>query len=95
MRRLVPTLALLLAATACGHKATEADCRLIVDRSIEVQLDVQGITDPAARAKEKETLEKKAGDVDIKGCLGRRVTEGMLLCVKSAKTPDQVTACLQ
>jgi hypothetical protein len=95
MRRLLPTLALLFALPACGHKATEADCKLIVDRSIEVQLDAQGITDPAVRAKQRETLQKKAGDVDIKGCIGRRVTDGMLECVRRAKTPDEVTACLQ
>ena len=35
---LVAVFALVALASACGRRATHADCQLIVDRSVEVQL---------------------------------------------------------
>lgn len=85
----------LAGLVACGHKATEADCQLIIDRMVEVQLDKQGITDEADRKRQKDILLSRTTGVDNKDCVGRRMTDGMLACVKKSKSQDEITACLR
>ncbi len=92
MRRV---LALLLAVTSCGHKASETDCQLIVDRMIEVQLDAQKVTDPDERKRQKDIMTNRTTGVDMKDCIGRRLTDGMLACVKTSKTQDDIQTCLR
>ena len=88
-------LSVLLSSAACGHKATDADCQVIVDRMVEVQLDKQGFTDPDGRKRQKDILMSRTTGVDQKECLGRRITDGMLSCVKKAKAQEEITSCLR
>lgn len=86
---------MLVSASACGHRATEEDCKLIVDRMIEVQLDAQKVTDPDERRRQKDIMTDRTTGVDMKECLGRRVTNGMLACVRGAKTQVEIQSCLR
>lgn len=92
MRRAV---ALLMVVAGCGHKASETDCQVIVDRMIEVQLDAQKITDPDERKRQKDIMTNRSTGVDMKECIGRRVTDGMLACVKKSQTQDEIQTCLR
>jgi hypothetical protein len=85
---------LLLALTGCGRKATRADCELVVDKNVEVKLKADGMTDPGLISKRKEELRASLRD-DIDKCVGKRVTEGMLSCVKTAETPEQIDKCMR
>jgi hypothetical protein len=86
---------LLLLCAACGRRATRADCQLIVDRSVEVQLSEKGQTDPAAIAKRKGEVRADLDD-KISACeRERRVTDKMMACVQSASTTSDLAACLQ
>lgn len=86
---------LLLLCAACGRRATRADCQLIVDRSVEVQLSEKGQTDPAAIAKRKGEVRADL-DENISTCeRERRVTDKMMACVQSASTTSDLAACLQ
>ena len=91
MRTVAIAVCLLL---GCGRKATRADCELVVDRNVEVKLKSDGMTDPVLVQKRKEELRASLRD-DIDKCVGRRVTEGMLACVKGAATPEQIDKCLR
>jgi hypothetical protein len=93
MRRVVALLSCFLAG--CGHKASESDCQLIVDRMIEVQLDAQKVTDPDERKRQKDIMMNRSTGVDMKDCLGRRLTDGMLACVKKSQTQDEIQTCLR
>jgi hypothetical protein len=85
----------LLLCAACGRRATRADCQLIVDRSVEVQLSEKGQTDPAAIAKRKGEVRADLDD-KISTCeRERRVTDKMMACVQSASTTSDLAACLQ
>jgi hypothetical protein len=84
-----------LFVSGCGHKATEADCQLIVDRMVEVKLDQLGITDAEDRNRQKDILLSRTTGVDNTDCIGRRITDGMLACVKKAKSQDEITSCLR
>lgn len=87
-------LVLLLLVSACGRKATRDDCELIVDRNVEVKLKSEGTTDPAAIASSKVTV-RKTEQQRIDECVGKRVSDGMITCVKSAQTADEIDKCLR
>jgi hypothetical protein len=93
MRASIAAAALLLLA-ACGRKATEADCQLIIDQNVSVQMKAMNINDPAAIAKKQEDLRTELKG-ETKDCVGRRVTDTMMSCVKGAQTADEITACLR
>ena len=88
-------LALFL-LTGCGHKATEADCQVLVDRNVEVEMKKLNITDPAAIAKRKdEERSDPKTKADLQGCIGKRITDAMMTCVKKAQTGDEIDQCIR
>lgn len=80
--------------TGCGRKATRADCELVVDKNVEVKLKADGLTDAALVQKRKEELRASLKE-DIDKCVGKRVTDGMLECVKGAESVEQIDKCLR
>src|ERR1035441_3805596 len=78
----------------CGRKANEADCELIIDRNVEVQMKAMHIDDAPTIAKKQDELRAQMKD-DLKDCEGRRVTDKMMGCVRNAQTGDEITECLR
>ena len=80
-------LALLL---GCGHPATEEECRLILRKSAELELE--GKLDRASGVLEKElrVVEEELRDTMMKQCVGRRIRESALACVRTAKSREQL-----
>lgn len=83
-----------MCALGCGRKATRADCELVVDKNVEVKLAADGMTDPALVQKRKEELRASLRE-DIDKCVGKRVTDGMLTCVKGAATASEIDKCMR
>ena len=77
----------------CGRKATESDCQAIIDRNVEVQMRKMSITDDAVIAKKKDEIHTQFAE-SMKGCIGRRITDGMMKCVKDAPTVEAIDACM-
>jgi hypothetical protein len=97
MRRVIFGLLLVTAGPVllgCGRKATREDCELIVDRNGEVMLKSMGIVDQAAVDKRKEELRTQMRS-DIDECVGKRITDGMMTCVKAAESAEQITKCMR
>ena len=94
MRRLLLTVVACFLMLGCGRKATRSDCETVVDRNVEVKLMADGVTDPATIAKRKDELRSSLKD-DIDKCVGKRITDGMMECVKKATTPEQIDKCLR
>lgn len=93
--RWVPVLfAVAMIALGCGRKATREDCELVVDKNVEVKLRADGMTDPDVVKKRKDELRASLKE-DIDKCVGKRVTDGMLTCVKGAETAEQIDKCLR
>ena len=82
-------VALLLAA--CGHPATEAECQLVVDKNVELQVAGM-VTPPRDLEKEKQRVRAEM-EAALKGCVGRRITDRMLRCVRDAKSVKEVDGC--
>jgi len=84
----------LIGLSGCGHPATRDDCAVIFDKTAELELREQGITNEAeiqrrvaeARADKPELLDE---------CVGKRITEKALQCVRDATTTQAFDACLQ
>ncbi len=89
------SLALVLGVVAgCGRKATEADCMLILDRNVEVAMKAMNVTDTASVQKRKDEIRGEMKS-DMKDCVGRRITDAMLGCVRKAETADGIDACMR
>ena len=77
----------------CGRRTTEADCKLIVDRAVELRMKEASNTDPAAIV-EREREVRSALEGEIKDCESRRVTDKTMSCVRAATTTKELDACL-
>jgi hypothetical protein len=92
---LTSLLLVALVITGCGRRATHADCQLIVDRSVELQMRGANETDPKAIAKREESVRAEL-DGEIITCeRERRVTDNMMACVQSASTTAELEKCLK
>jgi hypothetical protein len=82
-------LALLATVGGCGHRATVKECEEIVERVARLELE-RAKVGPATLANElklaKESFKKDMG----RRCVGRRVTEEAMSCVRSAKTSQEI-----
>jgi hypothetical protein len=79
---------------ACGRRATDADCRLIVDRSVELQMKEMSHDDANAIAEREEHVRAEL-DGQIRSCEERRVTDKTMACVRAAKTIKELDTCLR
>lgn len=79
---------------ACGRKATPEDCQAIVDRNVEIQMKQMSITDPAAIEKKKTEM-RTALEGDLRACVGRRVSDKMMECVRQAQKADEIDQCIR
>ena len=88
-------LAIAFATPACS-RATEADCRLIVDRSVELEMKESSDAGVDAAALQARTAQvRKELDEQIRACQGRRVTEKTMACVRAAQTTEELEQCLR
>ncbi len=100
MRRSIPEvgLGLVLACSmlvaACGHPATREECEIIFEKSAELQLKDQNLTDQAVVDERIGAFKAARGDALIEKCLGRTMTRSALECVKKATTAEAVDRCL-
>jgi hypothetical protein len=84
----------LASLSACGRRATRADCQLIVDKSVELQLKEMSGGSAADLQKRVEQVRAALQD-DIASCEGRRVTEHTVQCVQAAKATQELDQCLR
>lgn len=82
------------AGAGCGHRATQADCQLIVDKAVELQLKDMDLRDAPSIQQREQQVRAELGD-EIKSCEGRHVTDRTLACVRGATTPQGLDACLR
>ncbi len=80
--------------SGCGRRATELDCQLIVDKSVELQLRETNQTSAEAIEKREEQVRAELQD-EIKSCEGRRVTDKTMACVHAAPTTQELDKCLR
>lgn len=89
-------LALALASLAgCGHPATRSECDEIFNKSAEIELRLQNVTEPKLVAERTAAVRAARGDELIQKCVGKRITDKAMVCVRKATTEQQMDECLQ
>lgn len=83
-----------LLVAGCGRPASKADCDVILEKSATIELEAQHVTDAAEVAKRIEAVRSAQGEQLLAKCVGRRVTDKAMACVRLAKTAEQVDRCL-
>ncbi len=79
-------------AVGCGHPASEEECKALFDKSVEVEMRELAKADDVVIAKKKEEL-RKGFEGDLKACIGKRVTDGSMNCVRKATTAAELNDC--
>jgi len=88
MRRLA--LCFCVALTfGCGHPASEKECEEIVERVARLELEQAHVSGDAAASEVKLAKESFKKDMSRR-CVGRRVTQEAMSCVRHAKSADQI-----
>jgi hypothetical protein len=84
----------LLALTGCGHPASKAECEEIFARSAELAVVAEGVQDPEEVKRQVEKARAEKGDSLIPDCVGKRITEDAMQCVRKAATVEEFEGCL-
>lgn len=89
-------LVLLGAALAgCGHPATHEECDQLLAKSAEIELRGQRVTDPATIAERTAAARATPKGLEFSAqCVGKRITQTALDCVRKATTAEQFDHCL-
>lgn len=77
-----------LTLTACGRPATEKECDEIVVRITELELKARGIS--ASSGEEVKQTREALKKTTLRECVGRRISDEAMACVRSAKTAEQI-----
>jgi hypothetical protein len=76
----------------CGHPATEQECQEIADRVTQLELAASPAgKDPEAAKEHLERTRNWVKDGQLKACVGRRITDRAMQCVRSAKKAEEIT----
>ena len=78
-----------LSLTACGRPAREEECNEIVTRIVELELKSLGMADQTAE-EAKRTREALA-ESTRRDCVGRRLDDDAMRCVRAAKSAQEIT----
>ena len=78
-------------AFACGHPASNKECQEIVERITLLELETasRGGDPKAVGAQVDETKRALAANT-LKDCVGKRITERAMMCVRAAKDSQQI-----
>ncbi len=81
---------------ACYREATIADCQLIIDRMAELGLreHAKSLDPESVKKKQAEFRKELEGTMKIE-CIGRRISEATMTCVRNADTQAKLNACLR
>jgi hypothetical protein len=89
---LLPALLLSLGfGLGCGHPASDQECQQIVERITTLELEKSGgATDPKAVDEQVDETKKALASNTLKDCVGKRITNRAMQCVRDAKTSQQI-----
>lgn len=94
-RRAALFVCLMGAALAgCGHPASAEECEEIFNRSAEIELRMQNVNDPKLIQERTAAVRKDRGEDLVKQCVGKRITNEAMACVRAAKTSQDMDRCL-
>jgi hypothetical protein len=80
-----------IGVVGCGHPATDKECQEIVERIATLELEkATGNNDPKSVGSQVDETKKALAPNTLKDCVGKRITERAMQCVRSAKTSQEI-----
>jgi small lipoprotein (TIGR04454 family) len=90
MARPVFILSVLLSLAGCGRPATVKECEEIASRVATLEYEAASKSNSPPQPSQIQTIRARVRDAMMKGCVGKRITEKALRCVRSAKTAEAI-----
>ena len=81
---------LAIALCGCGHPATVEECEFIVQRIATLELQKRNQDSPEVVAAEVDRTKQVLRESTMRDCVGKRITEGAMTCVRNAKTSQEI-----
>jgi hypothetical protein len=75
---------------SCGHRASVNECEEIIERIARLELEKRMPNDPQGVAREIDDMKKRLRETTMKDCVGKRITESAMRCVRNAKTSKEI-----
>jgi small lipoprotein (TIGR04454 family) len=82
------SLPLLTLVSGCGHPASDKECQEIVEHIATLELEKSGTT--VNVGEQIDETKKALAANTLKDCVGKRITEKAMQCVRSAKSSAQI-----
>ncbi len=89
MRVAIAALPFLL-LVGCGRPATVSECEEIATRVATLEFTAGSKTPQAVNAAQLATVQARVKDTMKRSCVGKRLTNGAMTCVRSAKTATEI-----
>jgi hypothetical protein len=90
--RYLALLGAALASLGCGHPASEKECQEIADRVTQLELANSPVgRDPDTAKEQLERTRNWVKESQLKSCVGRRITDAAMQCVRGAKKAQDIT----
>ena len=90
MARIASVLSIALLLSACGRPATVKECEEIAERVATLEYEAASKSQSPPKPDQVQTIRARVRDAMLKGCVGKRITERALQCVRGAKTADAI-----
>jgi hypothetical protein len=91
LRTLVRLLPVLTCVVGCGHPASDKECQEIVERIATLELEkAAGTADASAVGTQVDETKKALAANTLKDCVGKRITEKAMQCVRLATSSAQI-----
>ena len=74
----------------CGHPATVEECETIVERIAQLELQKRHPDKPELIQAEIAEAKAAVRESTAKDCVGRRITDSAMQCVRSAQSSEQI-----
>ncbi|MCB9589529.1 MAG: hypothetical protein H6718_29210 [Polyangiaceae bacterium] len=88
------TLTCLLGAVGCGHPASESECKELAEHIARLRLQGRGFDEAEITRRVAEAEKDPEYQKTMDGCVGQRITDSSVACIKAAKTPEEIkTKC--
>ena len=83
-------LSLALGFFACGRPATVQECEEIANRVAVLEFEAAAKSTTPPKPEQVQMIRARVHDAMLKGCVGKRITERALRCVRQAKSAESI-----
>ena len=81
---------LAMALCGCGRPASVEDCEFIIERIAQLELEKRNQGSPEVIKSEVERTKQVLRESTMRDCVGKRITDGAMTCVRNAQTSQEI-----